>query len=224
MCGCATRTMPHGNPTCCSAGVGGRVGAATTRMSRGGGKGDQSRRLVVPASSARQCRHCRVVFSADENHRGSCDSAPDAATDCIECVTCVSCTKPLFYHCCADADGQYSHPCQCSGGRGGGVGGGGGVRGGGGGGGGEEERNCRKWIGLTLLSCLLPCLWCYLPLHACHRCGVACGPRRCLCGVEVTAYVCPPQVLSVAGGPQTSQACRLGNQRPVNVRNKRQIM
>ncbi|KAL3228837.1 hypothetical protein MRX96_023739 [Rhipicephalus microplus] len=36
----------------------------------------------------------------------------------------------------------------------------------------------RRWAGLALLSLLVPCLWCYLPLRACHRAAVGCG----LCG------------------------------------------
>ncbi|XP_076464353.1 sprouty-related, EVH1 domain-containing protein 2-like [Babylonia areolata] len=124
--------------------------AKTSGKVKGGG-GEQSRRLVAQCA---QCQHCRVMFNAEENQRGSCDSAPDTVTDCIEFVSCVYCTKPLFYHCCADADGQYSHPCECDS---------------------RDDSNCKKWTALTILSCFLPCLLCYLPLHACHRCGVACG-------------------------------------------------
>lgn len=112
---------------------------------------EQSRRLV---SQRARCKHCRVMFSIDENHRGSCDSAPDRVARCIECVTCVSCTKCLIYHCMSDADGEFTHPCECNTG---------------------DDSNCKKWTALTILSFFIPCLWCYLPLHACHRCGTACG-------------------------------------------------
>lgn len=35
-----------------------------------------------------------------------------------------------------------------------------------------------RWIGLTLLSLLVPCLWCYPPLRVCHLIGISCG----ICG------------------------------------------
>lgn len=117
-------------------------------------KGEQSRRLVTQHA---HCRHCRVIFNTEENQRGSCDSAPDTMARCIECITCVSCTKCLMYHCMADADGEYRHPCVCDP---------------------SDDSNCKKWTALTILSFFIPCLWCYLPLHACHKCGTACG----LCG------------------------------------------
>ena len=117
-------------------------------------KSEQSRRLVTQHA---RCKHCRVIFNTEENQRGSCDSAPDTMARCIECVTCVSCTKCLIYHCMADADGEYRHPCECDS---------------------NDDLNCKKWTALTILSFFIPCLWCYLPLHACHKCGTVCG----LCG------------------------------------------
>ena len=116
-------------------------------------KSEQSRRLMPRA----RCKHCSVWFNTEENQRGSCDSAPDTMAGCIECVTCVWCTKGLIYHCMADADGEYRHPCVCDP---------------------SDESNCKKWTALTILSFFIPCLWCYIPLHACHRCATACG----LCG------------------------------------------
>lgn len=32
-----------------------------------------------------------------------------------------------------------------------------------------------RWIGLSLLSLIVPCLCCYPPLRACHWMGVSCG-------------------------------------------------
>ena len=118
-------------------------------------KSEQSRRLVPPQRA--RCKHCRVTFNPQENQRGSCDSAPDTMARCIECVTCVSCTKCIIYHCMSDADGEYRHPCECDP---------------------SDDSNCRKWTAMTILSFFIPCLWCYWPLHACHKCGTACG----LCG------------------------------------------
>ncbi|XP_071078878.1 sprouty-related, EVH1 domain-containing protein 2-like [Haliotis cracherodii] len=104
-----------------------------------------------------RCKHCHEVFSLDDNQRGSCEDAPDGVEKFIECVTCVACSKCLIYHCMSDADGEYRHPCECDP---------------------RDDSNCKKWTALTILSLLVPCLWCYWPLTACHRCGIYC---RC-CG------------------------------------------
>lgn len=37
------------------------------------------------------------------------------------------------------------------------------------------ESSPKRWFGLALLSLVVPCLWCYLPLRACYHCGVQCG-------------------------------------------------
>lgn len=106
----------------------------------------------------RQCRHCLEEFSEDSNARGACEYAPDSVLSCINTASCISCAHCMLYHCMADAEGDFSQrPCSCSG----------------------SPRDCRRrWAGLALLSLLVPCLWCYLPLRACHRAAVGCG----LCG------------------------------------------
>ena len=101
-----------------------------------------------------QCKNCRELFSHDNNPRGSCEDAPDSVHSCIECVSCVSCTSCLMYHCWADADGEFRHPCSCETG---------------------DPNHCKRWTALTFLSLIFPCLWCYLPLKACHSCGSMCG-------------------------------------------------
>ncbi|XP_023244158.1 sprouty-related, EVH1 domain-containing protein 2-like isoform X1 [Centruroides sculpturatus] len=109
-----------------------------------------------------QCRHCLEMFSEEENQRGSCEYAPDEVLACISTSTCISCAQCMLYHCLSDAEGDFNHhhPCSCNG----------------------SDQHChRHWIGLTLLSIFVPCLWCYLPLRACHSCcssyGV-CGGRH----------------------------------------------
>ncbi|XP_041354368.1 sprouty-related, EVH1 domain-containing protein 2-like [Gigantopelta aegis] len=111
----------------------------------------QSGRLLNQRS---RCKHCNEVFSRADNQRGSCEDAPDDVQKLIECVTCVWCSKCLIYHCMSDADGEYRHPCVCDA---------------------SDDSNCKKWTALTILSFFIPCLWCYWPLTACHRCGVSCG-------------------------------------------------
>lgn len=122
-----------------------------------GGKQGQTGARCRLVSTQVQCKHCRELFSLDSNPRGSCEDAPDSVERCIECVSCVTCTQCLMYHCWADADGEFRHPCSCDPG---------------------DSSLCKRWTALTFLSLLLPCLWCYLPLKACHHCGTMCG----LCG------------------------------------------
>ncbi|KAG8201796.1 hypothetical protein JTE90_027279 [Oedothorax gibbosus] len=102
-----------------------------------------------------QCRHCLEMYSPEDNARGSCEYAPDPVLKCISRGSCVSCAQCMLYHCMSDAEGDFNqHPCACD----------------------ASDGHCaRRWTALTLLSVLVPCLWCYLPLRACHRCGVKCG-------------------------------------------------
>ncbi|XP_064484774.1 sprouty-related, EVH1 domain-containing protein 1-like [Ornithodoros turicata] len=119
-----------------------------TKATRGSGGGQKRR----------QCRHCLEEFTEDSNRRGSCEYAPDGVLACINAASCISCAHCMLYHCMADAEGDFSQrPCSCAG----------------------SPRDCRRrWAGLALLSLLVPCLWCYMPLRACHRAAVSCG----LCG------------------------------------------
>lgn len=102
-----------------------------------------------------RCVYCHETFTQEENTRGSCEDAPDRVMQGVERLSCICCARGLLYHCMADQDGNYGvHPCVCD------------V---------TDSNNCKKWTALTLLACLVPCLWCYWPLTACHRCGTACG-------------------------------------------------
>ena len=89
---------------------------------------------------------------------GACAYAPtDCARTVIEAATCLQCAKCLLYHCMSDTEGNYVHPCECSN---------------------SDGHWARRWIGLSLLSILVPCLCCYVPLMACYKCGRICN----LCG------------------------------------------
>ncbi|KPJ19134.1 Sprouty-related, EVH1 domain-containing protein 2 [Papilio machaon] len=57
--------------------------------------------------------------------------------------------KCMLYHCMSDAEGEFAmHPCACN----------------------KPDDACAKrWIGVALLSLLVPCLCCYLPLRCAHR-------------------------------------------------------
>lgn len=116
-------------------------------------KKDKNTIKLLPDRKLR-CKYCRELFSQDDNARGSCEDAPDGVVKCIDYVTCVWCAKGIIYHCMADPDGSFGHPCLCDS---------------------SDRTNCKKWTALTILSLFLPCLWCYWPFMACHKCGVSCG-------------------------------------------------
>ncbi|KAK2162653.1 hypothetical protein LSH36_94g01031, partial [Paralvinella palmiformis] len=111
----------------------------------------QSRHLLSQRS---RCVYCHEMFVHEENQRGACEDAPDRVALCIERVSCICCARGMLYHCMADSDGDYGHPCVCDT---------------------SDDSNCKKWTALAVLSLFVPCLWCYWPLSTCHRCGVACG-------------------------------------------------
>ena len=117
-------------------------------------KADKKQSGHLLARQRARCAYCHDTFFHEENARGSCEDAPDRVMQGIEKVTCICCARGMLYHCMADQDGNYGHPCVCD------------V---------ADSNNCKKWTALTLLACFVPCLWCYWPLTACHRCGTACG-------------------------------------------------
>ncbi|CAD7087931.1 unnamed protein product [Hermetia illucens] len=104
-----------------------------------------------------RCRFCHEFYTEEWNKRGACEFAPDYFRSGLECISGMGCARCMLYHCMSDAEGETpSHPCECS-----------------------NESGCTKrWIGLALLSLVVPCLWCYPPLRACHLVGVSCG----ICG------------------------------------------
>ncbi len=143
--------------TAASSGIGGSGnGGEGSPGSGGSGRGSAGggSRASSSAASKATCVHCRESFSPSANPRGACDEAPDCARAGLEAVTCLQCAKCLLYHCMSDSEGDYVHPCDCSN---------------------ADGHRARRWIGLVLLSVLVPCLCCYAPLMACYRCGGACG-------------------------------------------------
>lgn len=120
---------------------------------------DSRGRLHNPGQRLR-CAYCREMFLASENRRGSC---PDRTSGClrtIEILTCVRCARGALYHLTADDDGDYGAVCVCDH---------------------ADPRNRRKWVVMTVLSVVMPCLLCYPLAMACHRCSVRhgrCGARH----------------------------------------------
>ncbi|XP_013133995.1 PREDICTED: sprouty-related, EVH1 domain-containing protein 2 [Papilio polytes] len=96
-----------------------------------------------------KCRHCHEWYLESANRAGACEFAPDCCRTCIDCVSCIKCAQCMLYHCMSDAEGEFAmHPCACN----------------------KPDDACAKrWIGVALLSLLVPCLCCYLPLRCAHR-------------------------------------------------------
>ncbi|XP_016839305.1 sprouty-related, EVH1 domain-containing protein 1 isoform X1 [Nasonia vitripennis] len=104
-----------------------------------------------------RCKHCQELYTEQHNPRGACEYAPDPVRRGIATVSCLSCAQCMLYHCMSDAEGDFAqNPCSCS----------------------TEEGCSRRWLGLALLSLIVPCLWIYPPLRAVHWCGMSCG----MCG------------------------------------------
>lgn len=120
------------------------------------GKCKASRRRREDGERSR-CIYCREMFNHEDNRRGQCQDAPDPIKQCIYKVSCMLCAESMLYHCMSDSEGDFSDPCSCDA---------------------SEEQFCVRWLALLGLSLLAPCMCCYPPLRACHRCGEAC---RC-CG------------------------------------------
>uniref|UniRef100_A0A672NLG1 Sprouty related EVH1 domain containing 1 n=1 Tax=Sinocyclocheilus grahami TaxID=75366 RepID=A0A672NLG1_SINGR len=120
------------------------------------GKCKASRRRREDGERSR-CIYCREMFNHEDNRRGQCPDAPDPIKQCIYKVSCMLCAESMLYHCMSDSEGDFSDPCSCD------------I---------SEEHFCVRWLALLGLSLLAPCMCCYPPLRACHRCGEAC---RC-CG------------------------------------------
>ncbi|GIX71202.1 sprouty-related, EVH1 domain-containing protein 2 [Caerostris darwini] len=116
-----------------------------------------SRREARRQSSPSQlkCRLCLDEYTEETNLPGSCRFGPDRTLNCINHMTCYKCAHCMLYHCMSDEEGDFNQRiCTCD----------------------TSDDHCRRrWTGLALLSIFVPCLWCYLPLRACHRCGVSCG-------------------------------------------------
>lgn len=104
------------------------------------------------------CRYCQEFYQEEWNRKGSCAFAPDCIKSGIDTISGMMCARCMLYHCMSDSEGDLiNHPCSCSSNA-------------------AEEVSCTKrWVGLALLSLLVPCLWCYPPLKACHMIGVQCG-------------------------------------------------
>jgi len=105
-----------------------------------------------------RCVHCHELYSESENGAGSCRYSPDVLRQGIECISCLACAKCLLYHChYEDENFTDDDICTCDP---------------------SDGHLGKRWLGLSLLAVLVPCLCLYPLLTACHRLGRACQ----LCG------------------------------------------
>jgi len=105
-----------------------------------------------------RCVHCHELYYESENAPGSCRYSPDVLRQGIECVSCLACAKCLLYHChYEDENFTDDDICTCDD---------------------TDGHLGKRWLGLSLLAVLVPCLCLYPILTACHSCGRACR----LCG------------------------------------------
>jgi len=137
-------------------------------------KRTRRRNKTIASSTRARCIYCQELYFVTENGRGSCPDAPDDCAACIERATCLCAARALLYHCATDEDGSYGPVCGFSDSSPGGSRSPASSSS-------ERRRRRRKWILLALLSVVLPCLWCYPALAACHSCAVRhghCGARH----------------------------------------------
>jgi len=110
-----------------------------------------------PLGRQERCVHCHELFSETENRLGSCRYSPDLVKQGIDCVSCLACAKCLLYHChYEDENFTDDDICTCDN---------------------TDGQMGKRWLGLSLLAVLVPCLCLYPLLTACHTCGRAC--RMC---------------------------------------------
>uniref|UniRef100_UPI00358EE6DD sprouty-related, EVH1 domain-containing protein 1-like isoform X2 n=1 Tax=Myxine glutinosa TaxID=7769 RepID=UPI00358EE6DD len=125
------------------------VAVVGTQPVRSSGK-----RHDVESGEHLRCVYCREVFVRGENGRGRCQDAPDPMRTVIRRASCMWCAESVLYHCMSDSEGDYSEPCSCDA---------------------AEAGCCLRWLALSGLALLAPCMCCYPPLMMCHRCGERCG-------------------------------------------------
>ena len=119
-----------------------------------------SERPLVSGMRSR-CVYCHEMFTHTNNRPGSCIDAPDPARRLIDRVSCLCCARAVVYHCHAaggaSADDWRSDDEPCTGCDP------------------SAPGCCSRWTLLAALALVVPCLWCYLPLSACHHCVRWCG-------------------------------------------------
>lgn len=120
-----------------------------------------------------RCNACQAPKRLPEKwlFGGSVKCSKDSVVDCLSCMCCV---KGALYHCgkdCEDSgadDLGDSNPCSCTG-----------------------AHAVARWTCMGLMSLIMPCLWCYLPLRGCAKATQAvyerCNASGCRCPARQTS-------------------------------------
>ncbi|KAJ7310276.1 hypothetical protein JRQ81_007176 [Phrynocephalus forsythii] len=98
-----------------------------------------------------ECGHCKCAHCAAARSLPSCwlcnQRCLCSPENLIDYGTCLCCVKGLFYHCSSDdEDTCADDPCSCGPGS-----------------------CCIRWVAMSVLSVLMPCLCCYFPTLGCLK-------------------------------------------------------
>jgi len=119
-----------------------------------GKKGKKGKKSCGLRAHQERCAHCQELYTENENKKGVCSYSPDTIRQGIDCVSCLSCAKCLLYHChYEDENFSEEEICTCTD---------------------TDGHLAKRWLGLSLLAVLVPCLCLYPVLTACYSCGRAC--------------------------------------------------
>ena len=122
-----------------------------------------------------KCNACQTPHKLPEYWLcgGSLKCSKDTVVDCLSCMWCV---KALFYHCgknwdetVEDSTNVFDKPCSCS-----------------------TDYTCARWTCMGVMSLIMPCLLCYLPLRGCAKVSQAvyekCTASGCRCKQELRQH------------------------------------
>jgi len=119
-----------------------------------GKKGKRGKKGGTLRAQQERCAHCQDLYTERDNKRGSCSYSPDPVRQGIDCISCLACAKCLLYHChYEDENFSEEEICTCTD---------------------TDGHLVKRWLGLSLLAVLVPCLCLYPVLTACYTCGRAC--------------------------------------------------
>ncbi|XP_061454835.1 protein sprouty homolog 3 [Rhineura floridana] len=98
-----------------------------------------------------ECGHCKCAHCAAARSLPSCwlcnQRCLCSPENLIDYGTCLCCVKGIFYHCSSDdEDTCADDPCSCGPGS-----------------------CCARWVAMSFLSLLMPCLCCYFPTLGCLK-------------------------------------------------------
>lgn len=136
---------------------------------------DQLNSIVCPQCNRCRCEKCQGPRKLPETW--ICDEhVLCSAETIIDYVSCLCCVKGLFYHCSKDHELDCESetircaedPCSC-----------------------VPYKRTSRWGCLSVLSILLPCLWCYWPMRGCvslcAKCYATHTRHGCRCNNNISS-------------------------------------